>query len=455
MRALIWASLAALLAGPIAHAQQAGPTPGPGNAAPLAPLGDNAAPAQDWAVHGQSTFTWQGTPGFPAAYSGPNSLSSHPNARETTDATLFLGLRLWQGAEIWANPELDQGFGLATTVGVAGFPSGEAYKTGARDPYFRMQRLFVRQTVELGGERLAVDPDQNVLGGSTSANRIVITVGKFSVADIFDTNQYAHDPRSDFLNWSVIDAGSWDYAADAWGYTYGAAVEWYQDWWTIRAGLFDLSTVSNSQNLDPVFIHQSQANIELEERHTLFGAPGKLKLLFFLSRGELGTYMDALAQAHGGIPNVNAVASYRSKTGLSLNLEQKINDVVGVFARAGMSQGSVQAYDFTDIVNTLSGGARIDGAAWGRTADEIGLAFAVNGTSRQAKQYFNAGGLGVLVGDGALPRAGTEQIMESYYNYTIAEGIVASPDYQFINHPAYSIGRGPVSVFGLRLHAQF
>jgi high affinity Mn2+ porin len=90
------------------------------------------------------------------------------------------------------------------------------------------------------------DADLAQLGGTQSANRIVLTVGKVSVVDIFDVNKYAHDPRNDFLNWAIIDVGSFDYAADAWGTTYGAAVEWYQDWWAARVGLFDLSSVPNS-----------------------------------------------------------------------------------------------------------------------------------------------------------------------------------------------------------------
>ena len=53
------------------------------------------------------------------------------------------------------------------------------------------------------------------------------------------------------MNWSLIDTGTFDYAADAWGYTYGAAAEWYQGDWTVRGGMFDLSIVPNSTDLDP------------------------------------------------------------------------------------------------------------------------------------------------------------------------------------------------------------
>ncbi len=184
----------------------------------------------------------QETSDFTAPYAGANSLSPNRGA-ETVDAALYLGARLWRGAEAWINGEIDQGFGLDDTLGVAGFPSGEAYKIGRSRPYLRLPRLFLRQTLDLGEAGETVDAAANQLGGSRGADRVVITIGKFSVGDIFDTNRYAHDPRGDFLNWAAIDAGTFDYAADAWGYTAGAAVEWYQGAWTLRGGLFDLSDV--------------------------------------------------------------------------------------------------------------------------------------------------------------------------------------------------------------------
>src|SRR5262249_2597727 len=156
--------------------------------------------AEDWWVlHGQTTFVTQYHPGFRSDFRGPNSLDPEAQARETCDLTLYGGLRLWRGAELWVNPEVDQGFGLSNTLGVAGFTSGEAYKVGADAPYFQLPRLFVRQTINLGGEVAHVEAGLNQLASSQTANRVVVTVGKFSVVDVFDTNRYAHDPRNDFL----------------------------------------------------------------------------------------------------------------------------------------------------------------------------------------------------------------------------------------------------------------
>jgi len=196
--------------------------------------------AQDWAIHGQATLVVQGVGGFDSPYAGANSLTPH-QLRETIDATAFIGARPWSGAELWINPEIDQGFGLSNTLGVAGFPSAEAYKVGRSTPYLRWQRAFLRQTIGLGGPRETVAAAANQLAGQRDADRIVVTAGKFGVGDVFDTNAYAHDPRGDFLNWSAVDTGSFDYAADAWGYTTGVAGELYRGDWTLRAGLFNLS----------------------------------------------------------------------------------------------------------------------------------------------------------------------------------------------------------------------
>ncbi len=436
-------------------AQMGGPTPQP----PGAPVSTEEAAQiepENWAIHGQATNTWLIQPGFRSTYQGPQSLSPATNARETIDLTLYAGIRPWSGAEFWFNPEIDQGGGLSHTFGIAGYPSGEAYKVGAVYPYFLIQRAFLRQTVDLGGDTEKLDADLNQLAGSQTADRLVFTLGKFSVVDIFDNNKYAHDPRNDFFNWAIIDQGAFDYAANSWGYTYGGAAEWYQDWWTIRSGVFDLPSEPNAANLSNG-VSKGQWVVELEERHKLWEQPGKLKLLYWLSWGRLGTYTDAIAlgQATGTIPSTGAVRSFRTKDGIGLNLEQQLTADLGFFTRASVSQGNVEEIDFTDVNQSLSAGFSLAGTGWGRADDTVGLAGAVNRASHDAKLYFAAGGLGGIIGDGQLPNAGPEQILETYYSIPVYSFAHLTADYQFINNPAYNRDRGPVSIFGVRLHAQF
>jgi len=412
--------------------------------------------------HGQTTVVEQAYPAFRSPFAGTNSLPGGGEGRETWDATLYAGVRLWQGAELWVNPEIDQGFGLADSLGVAGFPSAEAYKLGEAYPYARVQRDFVRQTIDLGGETEKVDADINQFAGTQTANRLVLTVGRFGVIDIFDTNKYANNPKTDFLNWSVINAGTFDYAADAWAYTYGAAAEWYQGRWTLRGGIFDLSATPTGgisplgRGLDQTF-EQFQLVGEIEERHELWGQPGKLKITGFLNRGRAGEFQDAidLAAVTGQPADINAVRTYTSRPGVSLNLEQQVSENWGVFARAGWADGNVEPWDFTDIDRTVSGGVSISGKQWSRPDDTIGIAGVVNGISSVHEAFLNAGGLGILVGDGKLPDPGLEEIIEAYYSYAVSSPTRLTFDYQFIANPAYNTDRGPVNVFAERFHMQF
>jgi high affinity Mn2+ porin len=415
-----------------------------------------AGEKETWSLHGQATFVDQYHPAFRSAYRGPNSLDPGSRGNETFDATLFAGVRLWDGGEAYANPEIDQGFGLSNTLGVAGYPSGEAYKVGKAEPYLRLHRLFFRQSFDLGGEMQDIAPGANQLGGARSADNLIITAGKISVGDIFDTNSYAHDPKGDFLNWSLIDAGAFDYAADAWGYSYGIAAEWTKDWWTLRAGLFDLSRVPNTTELERGF-GQYEVATEAEERHMLWDRPGKLKLLAFANRGRMGGYADAvrLALATGDAPDMALVRRPATRLGISINFEQQIADDLGGFARVSWNDGSKEAFEFTEINRSLSAGLSQKGASWGRSGDTVGAAVVVNALSSAARSYFAAGGMGILIGDGQLPRYGTEDIAEAYYSFAASDWLGASADYQLIVHPAYAQDRGPVSVLGIRLHAQF
>ena len=337
-------------------------------------------PHADWYnVHGQSTFVYQYHPAFTAPFSGPHSLNPGGMGRETFDATLFAGIRPWQGVELYVNPEIDLGFGLSNTLGVAGFPSGEAYKVGRRQPYYETQRAFGRFTIGLSGPEEKVDDGPNQIAGTRQANDLIITAGKLSATDIFDTNRYAHDPRGDFLNWSIVDSGAYDYAANAWGYTYGGAIEWNQDWWTLRVGYFTLSKVPNEVDLDPSF-KQFELVTEFEERHTLFDHPGKVKLLFFNNRGRMANYNDAvrLAQQTGTTPDVSLVRRYASRPGAAINAEQEFTDDLGGFLRASLNDGHKETYEFTEINRSVVAGLALAGKRWSRPNDTFALAGVIN-----------------------------------------------------------------------------
>jgi high affinity Mn2+ porin len=461
--AAAWLALAVAFGVAGGRAASGGPADDPGSAAETADSsptpderGDSSpTPDQRFAVHGQVTYVEQDTDNFRAPYRGRNSLSPDMG-RETSDLTLYFGARLWHGAEVWISPELDQGRGLDDTLGLAAFSSAEAYKVGANAPYLRMPRLFIRQTLNTDTQRENVQGIANQLAGTRSADRWVFTVGKFSVTDVFDTNQYAHDPRSDFLNWAAVDAGTYDYAADAWGYTVGAAAERYIGSWTFRAGVFDLSIVPNSPHLGPAF-HQFQLDAEIEKRYPLFGKTGRILFTAWDSRGRMGLLDQAIALglATDTTPDVAKVRQYRSRVGGSFDLEQPITEYFGLFARIGKAQGNAEVYEFTDMDRSREIGASLKGTRWHRPGDTLGMVFLDDDISAEREQYLNLGGLGILVGDGKLPHPGPEQVLETYYSIGLFSWAQLSADYQYVKNPAYNRDRGPVSLWAMRLHMQF
>lgn len=429
------------------------------SSAPLAaassPVTDAPPSPQSWALHGQTTNVTQWHRSFRSPYTGPNSLQPDGRTEETSDVTLFGGIRLWKGAELWLNPEYDQGRGPDNTVGMAGFPSGEAYKIGANTPYLRLPRAFIRQAIDLGGKTDPVPPMANQLAGTRTADALTITIGKFSVTDIFDTNSYAHDPRADFLNWSVIDAGAFDYAADAWGFTYGAAAEWAQGSRTLRGGVFQLSKVPNGK-ITAVDFSQFMLVGELEQRYDWHGATGKIKLLGFVNRGRMARYRDAIEAglAQGTVPDVVPVRHYAWRPGLGFNIEHSLTADLGAFVRASFNDGTKEAYEFTEINRSVTGGLSLKGTPWERRDDTLAIAAVVNGLSGDARGYFAAGGVGILIGDGRL-NYGPERILEANYSIRLNPHLTFAADYQHVDHPAYNKDRGPVSIYGLRVHAEF
>ncbi|WP_024881778.1 carbohydrate porin [Methylosinus sp. LW3] len=417
---------------------------------------------EQYSVHGQITGVVQGYPKFRALYSGTNSLApSGGQARATVSATAFLGLRLWQGGEVYVDPEIDEGYGLSSTLGIAGFPSAEAYKVGHARPYLRFQKYFLRQTIGLGGESEKIEAGQNQLANSVDTNRLTLTIGKYSVVDIFDDNKYAHDGRSGFLNWSVLDMGAFDYAADSWGYTHGATAEWKQDWWTARAGVFQTSLIPNGEPngeaIEPALFRQFMPVVEFEARHSLLlGQEAKIKFLGYGDLAYLGKYDEAVALGllSGNTPDITADRKKRFKAGAGLNIEQPLADDLGLFLRASMANGRYESMEFTEIERSLSAGAVLTGGGWGRSKDAIGVAGVVNGISGSHIRYLANGGSGILLGDGALTYDG-EHILETYYKFNIQDGVHLTANYQFVHNPAYNRDRGSVSIFAVRLHGEF
>jgi high affinity Mn2+ porin len=411
-----------------------------------------------WEIHGQTTFIFQGYPPFRSPYEGTNSLPGVGQSRETWTVSAFLGVRLWQGGELYYNPELLQGFGIADTVGAGGYPNGEAQKSNFPFPRYSTSRLFLRQELGLGGERTTVESAYGQLAGEKDVSRLTVQAGRFSVKDLFDLNEYAGDPRTDFLNWSIWAAGAFDYPADRIGLTYGITAELNQPRWAARAGYFLVGNEPNSNIYDMNLFVRGGYVGELELRYQPWNRPGIARLGAWLTRTNAGSYNEAtaLALANGlsASDTITWTRQGRTKYGFYLNLQQEVSDDLGLFARFSWNDGRTEISAFTDIDQSLSFGMRLKGTSWGRPNDEIGLAGAWNMLSVDQSRFLAAGGLGVLVGDGRLSYA-SENVLEAYYGFQMTKGLIASLDYQLLLNPAYNTDRGPVHVLAGRLSAKF
>jgi len=430
-------------------------------AAPAAEEPRQEEPGEDWNAKAQSTYIWQHQPGFNSPYSGANSLPGRPENAYTFSFTAAFGKRLWRGGELYFDPEVVQGVPLSgNLIGMAGFYNGEITRaSGSRLVAYRA-RLFVRQTWEQGGRRQAVASEMNQLAGMVDSDRIVLTAGFFPALDIFDNNSYAHDPRTQFMNWCSMTSCAFDYAADARGYSWGLALEDYRGDWVYRVGQFMEPRDPNMVALDWQFFRHHGQIVEIEHAHELMGQPGKVRVLAYRNAVRTGSFADAMASPGfaadnaAGIPATGTVRQEAVKYGVGYNFEQAVTPDIGVFSRAMWQDGRYETFAFTEAHRSFALGSSLNGSLWARERDTIGVAYMRNAISGIYRQYLAAGGLGYFIGDGKL-NYGDEQIVEAYYSIGVVRSLWLTADFQRVRNPAYNADRGPVSIAGVRLHWEY
>ncbi len=406
---------------------------------------------EDWAAHLQSTYIWQKKPSLASPYAGANSLRGEAEKSYSFTATAALGVRLGPSTEAWFNPEAAQGVPISGLLGLAGFSNGELAKTSGANLTAYRARLFVRHTIDLGGEAQTLASSANQLAGTTTTNRLVLTAGALSVLDLFDANAYAHDPRMQFMNWALMTHAAYDYPADSRGYTYGVAGEYIADGWALRAGRFAVPKQPNQLALDGRLLKHYGDQVEVSRDYRAGEQAGTVRLLAFRMTAVMADYADALA-ATNGVPTLDSARdSRRSKWGMGVNIEHRLSDDLGLFLRAFRADGRTETYAFTEADRSASLGAQVKGTSWGRGHDVVGLGMAVSSLSASHRTFLARGGQTFFLGDGAL-RYGREQDFEMYYRAQLCKGLSVTGDVQHIRNPGYNADRGPVSFYALRLH---
>ncbi len=418
---------------------------------------DDAASEQTTARY-QTTYNWQWHPSF-ANGQGSTAKSISPTSERmyTFSATAHWGMRAWDGGELYINPEIASGIPFSgNLVGLGGFTNGEITRAAGSAPKLYLQRLFLRQTWNRGGGEERIDAGFNRLAGTVDKNRFVLTVGNFSTLDVFDGNAYAKDPRTQFMNWGGWTYAAYDYAADARGFGWGFAAEWYQDDWVLRIGRMTPPKQPNGLPLDFAFFRHYGDQVEVEKSYTLGGRTGTVRVLGWRNRGVLARFDAARAALTGsGQETILDVRDTEQiKYGLGLNIEQALSDDTGVFLRMMKADGRTETQAFTEVDDSFAAGWLTKGSAWGRANDSVGVALMVNGLSKDRRQYLKAGGLSYFIGDGYL-KYRPETIVEAFYSARVWKETWVTADYQHIQNPAYNAARGPMDVIAIRLHAEF
>jgi high affinity Mn2+ porin len=407
-------------------------------------------------LHFQQTVVTQGHSWLRASYSGTNSLNQTEDAQTSLTTTLYTGAKLWKYGYVYFNPEIAGGSGLSSARGIAGFSNGETFRVGNPKPQVYVARLYFDQYFALTDKTSYHEEDVNQLAGNMPDQYLRIVGGRLAVSDFFDCNAYSHDPRTQFLNWSLMGNGAYDYAANTRGYTWGGMIELGLTLWSFRFAATMVPRTANASHMDPDLNNALAKQVEAEYRWGT-SKKGAARFLLFHNKASMGTYTDAvmLAQQTGSTPDITLTRTAgNTKYGAGVNIEQQLTANTGMFARASWNDGKHETWMFTEIDNSLSVGISGTGSRWKRVDDVWGIAAVSNGISTNHQQYLKAGGYGFMVGDGNLSYA-RENIAEVFYNAAFHSHFFITPDYQFVVNPAYNKDRGPVHIFALRVRTTF
>jgi high affinity Mn2+ porin len=431
-----------------------------------------------WNAYGQLTYISSWKPAFQAPYTNANGSTNSlvPGAERsfTGSFSLFLGLGLWQGGEAYVVPEVIAERPLSQLRGIGGaIQNFELQKTGGETPQLYLARLFLRQTFGLGGDRIVKTSNPLQLGTVVSSRRLVLTVGNFSILDVFDRNSVTGDPRQTFFNMAFMTHASWDFTADARGYSWGGAAELYWERWALRLGRFTPPKNPNQLSVDFRIWEHYGDQIELEHDHVLLGRPGAVRLLGYRNHVITGRFDDAIAafeanpadnaaactgfnygSGNTGAPDLCWVRRPNVKLGIGINLEQNVAQDIGLFLRGMISDGQTEVDAYNSADRSLSFGAVAKGSLWRRPFDVAGVGFGMSWISDVHARYLALGGVDGFVGDGRL-RQGGEGIVEGFYSVNLLEAVWLAADYQFLWNPGFNADRGPVHILGAKFHAEF
>lgn len=414
-------------------------------------------PSRKYSLHGQATFIPQYHFNFYSPYSGDNSLLASEPAAASISATAFLAIKASKHTYIVFNPEAAGGKGMSKTLGIAGFPNAEVYRVGDPTPHPFIARLYIEHRFPLSNLQEQIADDENQIGETTFKEYVSLIIGKFSLTDFFDDSNISHDPRTQFMNWSLMGNSAWDFPANTRGYTMGGVLQVLYHDWGFRSAITTVPMEANGPELQFAWNKAMGMVWEIEKTHLFQKNDSHFSTLhtgIFLNKARMGNYRQSIQTAGLGIPDITDSRLYgRSKWGYYFSIDNHFGPF-HQFLKTSWNDGKNETWAFTEIDGSITTGIQFDGQLWKRKNDRLAIAYVNNRLSNDHQTYLSKGGYGFLIGDGKL-NYGHEQVLEAYYSAKLGKQVFLSPDYQFIINPGYNRDRGPVNVFALRLHTEF
>jgi len=244
-------------------------------------------------------------------------------------------------------------------------------------------------------------------------NLLHVTVGQYGFLQ-FDSNQYASNQQTNFVNYALSQNGSQAYVPDS----LGGYVQ--------INPTSDISLAAGSQDANNVTGDYIQTKTFGEGPWAWFAYGQWTPALPFLPSSQSSQYSLLYYQQ----PAVTALPV--SGQGWSLNAVQNLNANWGLFARANHSVGPVST-----IATSLAAGVVYNNPFGLGAKDQIGLGLAWNVTNKSA-----------FVGQ---PVRSSETVAEAYWNHVFFKVFQVGPDLQVIFNPALYPKAGIAEVFTLRL----
>jgi carbohydrate-selective porin OprB len=123
-----------------------------------------------------------------------------------------------------------------------------------------------------------------------------------------------------------------------------------------------------------------------------------------------------------------------------LSFDQAVANGFGMFARYSNQDGDIEE---NSIKTTWSVGALIEGGAWSRGDDAIGIGYGSVNINDKSLEF---------AGD---PNAADETHLEVFYRYTFSEKFALTPDIQVIGNNGGNETSDTVTVYGIRSQVDF